>query len=380
MAEVDGYLVFRSACKRLEDLPRVGEFTHGRDDGQDIVEQEECRADLLPPMAWLRRFDCLLEALPQLLKHPVDHPRMDVVLTHKDFHGAKTRRRPESKTLGHKDLQRVVEGIVQRFPLIVHFLADTQQKFQRTDSPLVLVRGKDPQAEEIVEKHLQSCRSGLEGSEESGIRAAVEPERRLQVAHSPCALLDIRFQQFNGTPVPFMPVADIGKDPFDEPHGGGHRHELAHGIIQPHGKFLVPLDTTALDHRSPRVERCSIECQRFVDRSDAVADVEPGIPENMKDRLRRLRCCRAIASGSAENHDVDIGIGAELCTTVAAESQNRNMIHRPRGESLESGADCSVHKGGESRAGFEPSGTRFVCGGDLSLLGLNEGRQRPGVC
>ena len=70
----------------------------------------------------------------------------------------------------------------------------------------------------------------------------MEPERGLQVAQPAGALLDVRFEELDGTPEAAVTGSDVVEDPADEPRGRLHGDMRPESVVELSGERLIAAD------------------------------------------------------------------------------------------------------------------------------------------
>ncbi len=120
----------------------------------------------------------------------------------------------------------------------------------------------------------------------------------------------------------------------------------AHELAAPGNKALeqcvVAADEAGIEERGERLDVLASGLKRLVDGPYGMADLEPGIPERVQDRVDRLG-----RPALHQEHDVDVGVAAQLAAAVAAERhQGHPAVAHGDGEVT----DSVVQRGRQSDA------------------------------
>ncbi len=143
------------------------------------------------------------------------------------------------------------------------------------------------------------------------------PAREIEIAQAPRAALHVGLEQVERAAVALVPARLLLAQPPDEPAQLRGEEPLERPLDEPLDALRVAADRAQIEERGRRGEIVARERERPLDVHHLVADVEPGVPQRVEQRLGDLLRPRDVAVD--DDAYVDVAARREHAAAVAAD-------------------------------------------------------------
>ncbi len=157
------------------------------------------------------------------------------------------------------------------------------------------------------------------------IEEAAEPEQGLQIPEPALALLDVRLEQIAAVARTLMARVALGELGFEEHPAPAAHHLGLEAAPELREERRIAPEKARFEQARADLQVGAGEARAFGDRARRLADLEPEIPEPVKQKLDHLLCVRGPLVGMQEQQ-IDVRERRQLGAAVATD--------RGHGESL----------------------------------------------